>query len=96
MKNITIEITGQYKNSNMIVTGNKKNILSFLRDEARTKRRESRLTNKLEDHVGGISRDLHPSKLVTMASYHLMKKGVKELLELLNDHGVLKYDYYKI
>jgi plasmid maintenance system killer protein len=74
-----------------IIEGNKKQVLEDLRVEARTKRRESRLRHNLTDDVHSIDKSLHQSELVTMASFKLENKGLNDLIELLNSHGVTNY-----
>ena len=54
-------------------------------------RRESRISRRLEDSVSAINEKIHPSKLVTMASFKLNNLGIDSLLELMNNHGVIKY-----
>lgn len=80
----------QHGNSE-IYEGSRKDILNQLRIEARDLRRCSRLKKGLKDNIHSISSDLHPSKLVTMASYEFENKGLKQLLELLSNHGVCNY-----
>lgn len=91
MKTLTVKTTGQYSSSNSIFTGTKKQVRTYLRSEASRMRRESRLVKKLDDTVHAIDSNLHISKLVTMASFTLGTLGIESLLELLNNHGVLKY-----
>lgn len=91
MKNSTVTITGQYTSSNTTFTGTKKQVLNFLRDEARRMRRESRTLRHLPDNVHSINENLHSSKLVTMASFQLNNICLEGLLELINNHGVLRY-----
>lgn len=88
---MTLTISGQYSASNSTFTGIKKQVLNYLRDEARRMRRESRTSRHLEDSVHAINENLHPSKLVTMASFKLNNLGIENLLELINNHGVLNY-----
>ena len=91
MKNLTLTTTGQYAAINSTFTGTKKQVLNHLRDEARRMRRESRTSRHLPDNVHAIDENLHPSKLVTMASFRLNSLGIDSLLELMNNHGVIKY-----
>jgi len=91
MKSLTVSISGQYKSSDATFTGSKKQVLNFLRTEARRMRRESRTSRHLPDDVHSINENLHPSKLVTMASFKLNDLDVDALLNLINNHGVLKY-----
>lgn len=91
MTTYTITKSGDYKSSASTFTGTKKDALNYLRSEACRMRRESRLLHKLPDNVHSIPPDRHPSKLVTMASYHLTMMGMEQLLSLINNHGVLVY-----
>jgi hypothetical protein len=90
-RNRTVTVTGQYVASNYTFTGTKKQVINYLRDEARRMRRESRTSRHLEDSVHAIDDDLHPSKLITMASFKLNNLGIDCLLDLINNHGVIKY-----
>jgi len=74
-----------------IFEGSKSSLLIQLREEARKIRRESRLRNGLEDSVHSISENLHPSTLVTMASFKLDFLGLRDLTNLLSNHGVCNY-----
>lgn len=91
MKTFTITTTGQYSASDSTFTGTKKQVINYLRDEARRMRRESRTSKHLEDSVHAISESLHSSKLVAMASFKLNNLNIEALLELMNNHGVIKY-----
>ena len=91
MKNQTLTVTGQYSASNYTLKGSKKEILTHLREVAGEKRRNSRLLNKLPDSVHSINENLHQSKLVTMASFDLNKMRANQIIELLNNHGVIKF-----
>ena len=88
----TLKISGQYQSSNATVKGSKKTILNFLRDEARKLRRDSRKRHNLDNSVMSIDENLHKSKLVTIASFELNNLGTENLCELLNNHGVKKYE----
>jgi len=91
MKTLTVTTTGQYAASNSTFTGSKKQVINSLRVEASRMRRESRLSRKLEDSVHAINENSHPSRLVTMASFKINNLGMESLLELINNHGVIKY-----
>lgn len=84
-----ILIDNQYSTSKF--EGTKKEVLSFLRNEAYTKRRESRQLKGLPDNVMSIDEGLHNSKLVTMASFKINSLDVNCLIKLLNSHGVVKF-----
>lgn len=84
-------VKGDYAASNYTKKGSKKEILTFLRDEAHKLRRSSRLIHNLPDNVHSIDDKLHQSKLVTMASFKLSEMNIEQLLTLLNNHGVYKY-----
>ena len=86
---ITIAKSSQYSTS--YFTGSKKQALSFLRTEARKKRRGSRQAHKLADNIMSLPKDAHQSELVTIASFELNNCGIEKLLNLLNGHGVTKY-----
>ena len=91
MKTQTLTVKGQYSASNYTLKGSKKEILTHLREEAGEKRRESRLLHRLDDNVHSIDSNLHQSRLVTMASFDLNKMNANQIIELLNNHGVIKY-----
>jgi hypothetical protein len=92
----TLHTTGEYSTSNSTMKfAGKKQLLAYLRSEARRLRTNSRSMRKLPLTVHAISAHLHPSKLVTMASFELQKLGVQELVTLLNYHGVIKYNVEK-
>ena len=90
METLTVTKTGQYFQA-LTFTGTKKQVISHLRDEARRMRRESRTSRHLKDSVHAINENLHTSKLVTMASFQLNNLGLESILELINNHGVIKY-----
>ncbi|MCT4665662.1 MAG: hypothetical protein N4A45_10550 [Flavobacteriales bacterium] len=71
--------------------GSRKEVLEHLRQEAKRKRRDSRLTKGLPDNVHSIDENLHQAKLVTIASFKINEMGLEQLLDLLNQHGELKY-----
>lgn len=91
MKTQRLKVTGQYSASNYTLKGSKKEILTHLREVTGEKRRNSRLSNKLSDTVHSINENLHQSKLVTMASFELNKMGANQIIELLNNHEVIKF-----
>jgi len=91
MKNL-ITITGDYNSSNATFEGTKKEVLEFLKKEALTMRKQSRELRRLPNTVHAINNDLHQSKLVTMASFAIEKLGAENLIELMNSHGVFKYE----
>jgi hypothetical protein len=90
MKN-SVQITGQYKSSNATFTGTKKEVRNFLIETAKEKRRASRTSRHLEDSVHAICETKHQSKLVTMASFKIQLLSNEQIIELLNNHGNLKY-----
>jgi hypothetical protein len=87
----TVKISGQYKSSNATFEGTKKEVRNFLINTAKEVRRNSRLLRRLEDSVHAISSDKHVSKLVTMASFKIQTLSNEQIVELLNNHGVIKY-----
>ena len=74
-----------------IIEGSRKKVLEALRVDAREKRLESRKRHNLPLNVSSISGNLHPSILVTMASYQFEKLGLYALISVLNGHGVTQY-----
>lgn len=88
---ITVTTTGQYQSSLTTFTGTKKQVLNYLRDLAVNFRRQSREAKKLPNSVHSIDVNLHPSKLVTMASFKIKTLGIQESISLLNNHGVLSF-----
>lgn len=84
---------GQYKSSEKTVEGNKREILSFLRDEALIMRDQSRQTIKNYEPtvhaLHGLQR--HISKIVNLASFAIKKMDINKLLPLMNEHGVITY-----
>ena len=92
MEILTVTISGQYASSNSTFSGSKKQVLNFLRESACGMRRDSRVSRHLPDNVHSIPEDLHTSKLVTMSFFSLNKKGIVDILKLINLHGVLKYN----
>ena len=93
-----VKKTGQYQSSNGSFKFNKrKDVLNFLRIEAHRMRRESRiLMGKKFDNVDSLPRHFHKSELVTMASFNLEKLGMEQLLKLINNHGVIKYEVIEL
>ena len=91
MKTLKITISGQYQSSNSSFEGTKKQVLNFLRTEAKRMRRESRTSRHLDDSVHSIPEQKHPSKLVTIASFKLNDMRMEDIIKLINNHGVLKY-----
>jgi hypothetical protein len=87
----TLKITKQSQYSTSTLEGSKKEVLSFLRTEAKEKRRGSRQAHKLSDSVHSLPFDAHCSELVTMAAFNLNNCRVERLIALLNGHGVTKY-----
>lgn len=87
----TIEITGVYASSAAKVTGSRKEVLKFLRNEALDRREVSRKSNNLLWDVHSLPRTSHVSELVTMASFEINRQGIDRLVDLLSKHGVLKY-----
>jgi len=88
MKTLTLTVKGQYSSSNYTLTGSRKEVYNHLITLAKEKRRQSRLLNKLDDSVHSLPANKHQSKLVTIASFKINSQNV---IELLNNHGVLKF-----
>jgi len=83
---------GQYKTSEETFEGTKKEVLSFLRDEALEMRKKSRSTmSKDKQNVHSILHEKHQSELVNLASFKIKKMNIEQLLPLMNNYGVMDY-----
>lgn len=91
MKTVTITKIGQYAASKEVFECSKRQALNYFRIEAARMRRESRLLKKLPDSVMPLPVEFHKSRLVTIASFALNYMDIEALLELINNHGVIKY-----
>ncbi len=91
MRTLTVTAKGEHRATESTFTGTKKRVLDFLRSEAREIRRGSRISNGLKDDVHSIDRSEHQSELVTMACFKLQDMRMEQILELINNHGVIKY-----
>lgn len=80
----------QHGNSE-IFSGSRKEILKKLRNEAHEIRLSSRKKHNLEQNVHSINKHMHPSNLVTMASFEIKNKNLNQLLELLSNYGICNY-----
>ncbi len=85
--------TGQYNASKVIIEGNKKTILNFLRAEALTMREQSRQTIKgYDSSVHALyGKEKHTSEIVNLASFKIKQMNIEQLLPLMNAHGVMTY-----
>ncbi len=88
---LTVTTSGNYASSNSSFTGTKKEVLNYLRVEACKMRRESRMAKHLPDNVHAIDISLHPSELVTVASFSLNNMSIEHLLRIMNKHGIIRY-----
>ena len=71
--------------------GSKRELLTRLRVLAHEKRTDSRSLKGLSLGVHAIDSSLHPSQLVTMASWKINVLDFERLIALLNGHGVLRF-----
>lgn len=85
----TLTITNQYGSRKL--EGKGKDVLTFLRKEAKFERRHSRLAIGASDNVHSINPFWHASELVTIASFEISRMPESKLIALLNAHGVQKF-----
>jgi hypothetical protein len=84
---------GQYASSAETFEGTRKEVLNYLRNEALTIREQSRATMPKEfRNVHAIlGEHKHPAEIVNLASFKIKQMGIKQLLPLMNAHGVFNY-----
>lgn len=91
MKTFKATKTGQYQSSAETFTGSAKEVRSYLLNEALNMRRSSRIRMG-EDNVHSLTNNPHQSQLVNMASFKVKQLSNDKLIDLMNIHGVLKYN----